>query len=440
MKKQWTLDSWRDCPISQQPTWEKDLHFQNVINELKNLPSLVFSGETRSLIQDLSRDHHFILQVGNCAEMFDDCNGPKIHNYLKIFLQMSMVIEHETKMSVIKIGRIAGQYAKPRSNDYEEVDGHKIPCYRGDIVNSSIPLLEKRQPNPSNMIEAYFRSAATLNLIRAFMQGGYSDISNWNDWNNHFFYKEILNYEYYQSFIKQLSKSINCGISKIDTLKVDRLYTSHEALILDYEEAFTRIDTTYGGFYDTSAHFLWIGDRTRNKKGAHIEFLRGIGNPIGIKIGPTLVVEDIISIIRVINPNNLRGKIVLIIRMGKSNIDNLLRPLLKAIVINNLNVSVISDPMHGNTYLHNGIKVRAFDDIIKELKSFFSICREENVLPAGVHLELTSENVTECVGGLTALKHEDLSHNYISKVDPRLNAAQALELAFIISGLINANK
>jgi len=440
MIKQWTVDSWRTYPISQQPRWEKEVHYQNVINELKRLPSLVFSGETRKLIQEISQCNRFILQVGNCAEMFDDCNGPKIHNFIKIFLQMSMIIEHETRKSVIKIGRIAGQYAKPRSNDYEEVGGRKLPCYRGDIVNCSIPTQEKRRPNPSNMKEAYFRSAATLNLIRAFMQGGYSDISNWNDWNKHFFNEEISDYEYYKSFIKELSQSINSGISKINTFTFDKIYTSHEALLLDYEEAFTRIDTTYGGFYDTSAHFLWIGDRTRNIKGAHIEFVRGIGNPIGIKVGPTLVIEELISIIKTINPNNLPGKIVLIIRMGKSKIKILLRPFLKAIVENNLNVSIISDPMHGNTYSHNSIKVRAFDDIVNELRSFFIICHEENVIPAGVHLEMTSDNVTECIGGLSGLRHEDLSNNYMSKVDPRLNAAQALELAFIISELINSSK
>lgn len=440
MGKIWNIDSWRSFPITQQPNWEKVPHYQSVINTLKKLPSLVFSGETRLLKEEISRENNFILQIGNCAETFDDCNGPKIHNYLKIFLQMSMIIEHRTKKDVIKIGRVAGQYAKPRSTDYEQLNGQVLPSYRGDIINSYEPIIELRTPNPSNMIEAYFRSAATLNLIRAFIQGGYSDISNWDDWNKHFFTKEISDYSRYQSFIKELANSINTGILTFNSLHNTNIYISHESLLLDYEEAFTRFDTTHGGYYDTSAHFLWIGERTRSINGAHIEFIRGIGNPIGIKVGPNANLDEIISLVKTINPENISGKVVLIIRMGKSGIRNSLRPLLKSIKKNSLNVTIISDPMHGNTYTHNSIKVRAFDDITQELYFFFKICKEENSIPSGVHLELTSDNVTECIGGLTGLGYEDLDKNYTSKVDPRLNAAQALELAFFISDLINSNK
>jgi len=436
MNNKWTVNSWRNFPITQQPSWNENIDYKTVISDLKKLPSLVFSGETRLLINALSKENHFILQVGNCAETFEDCNGPKIHNFLKIFLQMSMVIENQTQKNVIKIGRVAGQYAKPRSSEFEMINGREIPSYRGDIVNHHLPVLEKRIPDPKNMKEAYFRSASTLNLIRAFIQGGYSDISNWNDWNEHFFSNEILNFDYYKSFINKLSKSISDGVLKINSIN-DNIFTSHEALLLDYEEAFTRLDTTYGGFYDTTAHFLWVGERTRDISGAHIEFVRGIGNPIGIKIGPSVVIDEMISIIKSINPENVKGKVVLIIRMGKTKIHDSLRPLLRAIIDNQLNVLIISDPMHGNTYSYNGIKVRSFDDIVAELRAFFTICRGEQISPSGVHLELTSDNVTECIGGLSGLKYEDLTNNYTSKVDPRLNAAQALELAFIISELVN---
>lgn len=437
MDSKWTRDSWRKFPITQQPNWQKNKNYQRTICELYRLPSLVFSGETRNLLKDLSDSDTFILQVGNCAESFSDCNGPKIHDYLKIFLQMSMIIEFLTGKKIVKIGRIAGQYAKPRSNDSETIDGVTYPCYRGDIVNSDSLDIDKRQPDPRRMNEAYFRSAATLNLIRAFIQGGYSDISNWFDWSNHFFCNSLSTNHAYNSFMDRFNKSIQQGIYKIQSKKSDNIYISHEALLLDYEEAFTRLDTTHGGFYDTSAHFLWIGERTRNIGGAHIEFCRGIGNPIGIKVGPDVDASELVEIIHVLNPDNLPGKVNLIIRMGREHINHKLPALLEYLKPKTLNFNLFSDPMHGNTFKFNDIKVRRFDDILSELISFFHIVRGFDYEPKGLHLEMTSENVTECIGGISSISLDDLNRNYSSKVDPRLNAAQALELVYEISRLIN---
>ncbi|NVN96624.1 MAG: 3-deoxy-7-phosphoheptulonate synthase, partial [Bacteroidetes bacterium] len=362
--------------------------------------------------------------VGNCAENFSDCNGPKIHNFLRIFLQMAMVLEFKSKKRVIKIGRIAGQYAKPHSSDFEIVEGEKIPSYRGDIVNDFNKTLEQRTPNPNRLLEGYFRSASTLNLIRAFIQGGYNDISNIKDWESHFFSKEISGLDYYKKFAKDVTMSLDKGANK--NFKSDQIYISHEALLLDYEEIFTRFDTTRGGYYDTSAHFLWIGDRTRQIDSAHIEFISGLGSPVGLKVGPIFEMDEIIAVLKKVNPENKDGKVVLICRMGCKEILNKLPVLIKKIKSENINTTFICDPMHGNTYCHGDIKVRDFEDIVKEITLFFEICKNENTIPGGLHLEITEENVTECTGGINKLKLSDLNKNYVSKVDPRLNAAQAL--------------
>lgn len=437
----WAKNSWREFPIVQQPNWSNHASYEDVINDLCYLPALVFSGETRSLIRALANDNSFVLQIGNCAETFNDCNGPKIHDYLKVMLQMSMILEHRTNRKIVKIGRIAGQYAKPRSSDTEMVNGICIPSYRGDIVNSNIPELSLREPNPRNMLEAYFRSAATLNLMRAFIQGGYADISNWYDWNEHVFGNQIAKDKQYTDFIGELSQSIIEGTHKfIHGGLTESIYTSHEALLLDYEECFTREDTTFKGYYDTSAHFLWIGERTRDINGAHVEFLRGIGNPIGIKIGPTAKPKEIVELLQKLNPQNLKGKIVLIFRLGIRNICDMLPSFLKILSGTGLNMCLMCDPMHGNTYAHNNIKVRNYNDILEELKCFFKICHTQGLTPKGVHLEMTGDNVTECIGGISGLTYGDLDKRYESKVDPRLNALQGLELAFEISKLMLDNK
>jgi len=441
-KSNWTKKNWRNYPITQQPPWQDKKVLNRVISELEKLPALVFSGETRSLltkIKEVNKKKKFILQVGNCAESFSDCNGPKIHNFLRIVLQMAMIINYKSKLDVIKIGRIAGQYAKPRSSDYEIINGERIPAYRGDNINSYEPINDLRNPNPERLKEGYFRSAATLNLIRAFIQGGYSDIENINDWKEHFFEKDINKLEYYQKLMKDISNSLENQKDILNSLS-NQIYTSHEGLILDFEEAFTRLDTVAGGYYDTSAHFIWIGERTRHFDGAHVEFARGIGNPLGIKIGPEFKSEEIINVIKRLNPDNKPGRITLIPRMGKDKIHERLPSLIDEVKYSGLDVTWICDPMHGNTFKHNGYKIRAFDDIVSEINSFFAISNDKNVVPGGVHLEITDENVTECVGGINGLGFKEISRNYATKVDPRLNAAQALELAIIIGDLLENNK
>lgn len=437
----WTKSSWKEFQINQQPVWPDREHLDKIISELSKLPSLVFSGETRKLsheLKNVNKEQGFILQVGNCAESFSDCNGPKIHNFLRIMLQMSMVLEYKTNKKVIKIGRIAGQYAKPRSSNFEIINGVKIPCYRGDNVNEFNPTIDSRIPNPERLLEGYFRSASTLNLIRAFIQGGYNDINNLRDWQEHFFSKEISQLDYYKKFAIDITDSLkNINNGNLIDKKSDQIYTSHEGLLLDYEEAFTRLDTTCGGSYDTSGHFIWIGDRTRQIDSAHVEFVRGIGNPIGIKIGPNYEIGELIDLIRRVNPENREERLVLISRMGTKQVNIKLKPLLKAIKENALKVIWICDPMHGNTFTHNNFKVRSFNDVVDEIKSFFHICYAENVVPGGIHLEITAENVSECIGGINGLTLSNLSDNYVTKVDPRLNAAQALEIAFIVSELLN---
>lgn len=434
MTDKWNKSSWRNFPVKQQPNWPDKRYHEEILMKLQNLPSLVFSGETRNLKKDLAKvnkGEKFVLQIGNCSESFSDCNGPKIHNFIRIMMQMALAIGYYSDKEIIKIGRIAGQYAKPRSSNYEEVDGVKLPSYRGDMVNGYAPTINNRRPNSGRMLEGYFRSAATLNLLRAFTQGGYSDMDNLLDWKKHFFQKEIANIDYYTDLEKKLTISISQNGMRQPVAK-DNIYTSHEALLLDYEEVFTRVDTTTGDYYNTSAHTVWIGDRTRQIDGAHIEFMRGIGNPIGIKIGPTHRIDETIQIIKKLNPENVADKIILICRFGVKQIDNMLRPFIKTILKNNLEVIWCCDPMHGNTFTHSKYKVRSFDDIITEAKNFIEICKQENVTPGGIHLEITGDYVSECVGGITGLSFDNLSDKYKTTVDPRLNAAQALEAAFII--------
>jgi len=442
MNNTWEKDSWKKFKTEQQPIWPNIDDFNEILLKLRKLPSLVFSGETRKLKSDLTRVNNgdkFILQIGNCSETFNDCNGPKIHNFIRLMLQMESIIEFNTNKEVIKIGRIAGQYAKPRTTNLELVNGIEMPTYRGDIINDYEPNLDGRIPNPSRLLEGYFRSASTLNLIRAFMQGGYNDISNFNDWEEHYFSKEILKKNYYVKFAEEVNNTLNYKTNNTNkAFKEDLIYISHEALLLDYEESFVRKDTTYSGYYSTSAHTLWIGERTRQLDGGHVEFIRGIDNPIGIKIGPDYVIEEVLQNLNKINPLNEAGRVMLISRMGEGQINSKLRPLIEAVKeSDNNNVIWICDPMHGNTFSHNNYKVRRFEDIIEEIKAFFSICKIEGVIPGGVHLELTEENVTECTGGISSIELSDINVNYTTKVDPRLNALQALEIAFLISTLIS---
>lgn len=435
MVSNWSLESWKNFEILQQPTYENVDIYNINLQKLSNLPSLVFSGETRLLqseLNDIDNNDKFILQIGDCSESFNDCNGPKIHNYLRLFLQMSKIIEFNNKADVIKIGRIAGQYAKPRSSDFEIINNIKLPVYRGDNVNNFEPTLSDRTPDPDKLLKGYFHSVATLNLIRAFISGGYSDINHIADWENHFYASDLSKIKRYDEFKLFLNKSLTSNFQS----KSDIIYISHEALILGYEQAFIRKDTVKDGNYCTSAHTLWIGERTRQFNSAHVELLSGIENPIGIKVGPNYQSVDLVSVIKKLNPRNLKGKIQIITRFGHDKILNKLEELLNLIKSNNLNVIWICDPMHGNTFNYKQFKVRSFDDIVSEIKSFFYLCKENGIKPSGVHLEVTPNYVSECVGGMCGLTINNIGENYCTKVDPRLNTAQALEVAFIINQLI----
>jgi 3-deoxy-7-phosphoheptulonate synthase len=426
MNNNWNKSSWKNCLITQQPLWPDENELKKVIENLTLLPSLVFAGEIRNLTDSLihlEKNNSFIIQVGNCAESFDNCNGPKIHNFLRVVLQMANIIQSKTGKNIIKIGRVAGQYSKPRSVNYETVKGIDYEVYRGDNVNGI--ALDVRTPNPTNLIKGYFYSAATLNLIRAFTQGGYADSKYNFDWVKHPFEIEV------NQLISESSLENSCLKYLVDD-KLNDFYISHEALILEYEQAFTREDTIFGGYYNTSAHTLWIGDRTRFLNSAHIEYSKGINNPIGIKIGPNCDPNELISILKEINPSNKGGRIMLIVRFGKDNISKLGK-LITHIEKKKLNVIWMSDPMHGNTKNYNGVKYRDFNDVLQEFISFLKICKQESIYSGGVHLEITGEKVTECIGGSEGIKLEDLQKNYQSKVDPQLNALQATEFATIIS-------
>lgn len=436
MLKDWNIDSWKNYNATQQPRWTNNQLFTNVINELKSLPSIVFSGETRHLkkkLVEVEKGNAFILQAGNCAEAFSDCTGPEIHNFLRIMLALSEILELELNMPIIKIGRIAGQYGKPRSKDFENINGLDLPVFRGENINSTLNTLEGRLPDPLRLKEGYFRSVSTLNLIRAFTQGSYFQDEYRKDWYEFPFSKTLNNFDLFERYKLGISMLLNKPFCETE----DLLFISHEALILDYESAFTRIDTITDHYYNTSAHFLWLGDRTREIDSAHVEYLRGINNPIGIKVGPNANFKELIDVIKRLNPKNECGKIVLIIRFGILNIETLLNELIKEIKKTDLNLSWMIDPMHGNTKQVNGKKIRLFDDIFQETKIFIEECIKNNVFPGGIHLEMTSKLVTECVGGEFGVNFNEVEHLYESLVDPRLNGAQVIEFIIKISKLFN---
>lgn len=382
----------------------------------------------RKKISQAATGQSFILQMGNCAERFKDCNGKKIHNFLRIMLQMACAIETLSGTEVVPVGRIAGQYAKPRSSDSEERDGRVLPSFRGDNVNGFEFDQVSRTPNPARLLEGYFRSAATLNLIRAFWDGEYADIQNLHDWQEHLFRKDLAADSAYLCVLGDMER-LGRDMQSVASESPRRFYASHEGLLLDYEEAFTRVDTIKGGHYNTSAHFLWIGERTRNIDGAHVEYFRGIGNPIGLKIGPSASGVDVTRLCRRLNPDNEMGRVTLISRMGMARIASRLPELLKSVEAAGLKVTWMCDPMHGNTRAHGGFKTRDFGDVLEEWSRFAMICKAAGVSPGGIHLEITDEPVTECFGGLGGRTPSEIPDNYGSAVDPRLNAAQGFELA-----------
>ena len=445
MGKSWTPDSWKILPAEQQPDWEKSEAYSKVISEISGYPPLVFAGEVRALKQqlgDAAQGNGFLIQGGDCAETFDDFRADSIRDKLKILLQMSVVLTYGASCNVVKLGRIAGQFAKPRSANTETRDGIELPSYRGDAVNDINFNEDSRKQNPKRLLRTYNQSAATLNLLRAFTTGGFADLNKVHVWNQEFIaqspqgkrYEEIAN-----SIDDALifMKAVGINSDNTSALKLAEFFTSHEALLLGYEHALTRQDSLTGKWYNCSAHFLWIGDRTRQPNGAHVEFLSGVDNPIGIKVGPTINEEELITLCEKLNPENEWGKLTLISRMGADTVRSKLPPLIKTIKESGQKVLWVCDPMHGNTYkTDNGYKTRHFDTILEELEHFFAIHHAEETIPGGVHFELTGDNVTECLGGAREISDSDLNSRYETACDPRLNNEQSLELAFLVTDLL----
>ncbi|ELM5198376.1 3-deoxy-7-phosphoheptulonate synthase class II [Campylobacter jejuni] len=440
----WTKNSWKNYPIKQQPIYPDQEEMNRVLARLEKLPPLVFAGEVRNLQKSLARvckKEAFLLQGGDCAESFENFGAVNIRDMFKILLQMAIVLTFASGCPVVKIGRIAGQFAKPRSSDFEELNGISLPSYRGDIINGFEFSEQARIPDPHRMLEAYYQSATTLNLLRGFAKGGLADLHEVHRWNLGFLKKSEL-HKQYTDISEKISQALAfmeaCGINTSNTpsLREVSVYTSHEALLLPYEEALTRVDSLSGEIYDCSAHMLWIGERTRALDEAHVHFLRGVKNPLGVKIGPSASADDIIALANVLNPNNEEGRLNIIIRMGADKIINNLPKIFSKLKSEGLNLVYSIDPMHGNTVKAGNFKTREFDKIMQEVRSFFEIAISEGVYPGGVHLEMTGKDVTECTGGASNVTAQSLEDRYETQCDPRLNADQALELAFLIADLV----
>lgn len=436
----WSPDSWKDYPVKQLPEYPDQQALQQAFSELGELPPLITSWEVRALkrkLADVAAGQGFLLQGGDCAEIFADCKSPKIVNLLKVLLQMSFIMIHEMGIPVTRVGRIAGQYAKPRSRDYEMVDGKKIPNYRGDLINSIEPVHDARVPDPQRLIEGYHKSGLTLNFLRALSDEGFADLHHPEYWELDFM-KQNSYYQEYEAMVNSIQKAVSfmetIAPNQFDTVQKINIYTSHEGLNLYYDSAQTRKVPRRSGWYNLSSHLIWLGNRTRDIDGAHVEYLRGITNPIGIKIGPNYDIDETLNLIEKLNPTHEAGKIVLITRFGVDKIEDGLPPLIKRLKQEGMPVVWSCDPMHGNTFAtESNIKTRNFDDIIGEIRKTFAIHRSEGSYLGGVHLELTGNNVTECVGGARGLQEGELHHNYETYCDPRLNYQQSLELAFLIA-------
>ena len=444
--KNWTKSSWKEFTALQQPTWPEEAAVDKVLANLSTLPPLVFAGEIRSLKQLLAKavtGDAFLLQGGDCSENFSHVTAPNIRETLKVLLQMAVVLTYAGGKPVIKVGRIAGQFAKPRSSDTETIDGVELPSYRGDMVNSPEFTPQSRIPNPKYMLKGYNMAASTLNLLRAFTRGGYGSLQRVQAWNQEFVAQSPMGRSY-DRLAKQISHAIRfmetIGISsETPQINQTQLFTSHEALLLQYEEALTRMDTITGDWYDCSAHMLWIGERTRQVDGAHIEFLRGVHNPIGVKLGPTYDLDDVKRLIDIINPDNEAGRLTIITRFGMKNVEKALPPLLREMKKEGRNIVWSCDPMHANTYTaKSGLKTRNFNDILSEITCFFETHWSEGTIPGGIHLEMTGNNVTECTGGAHNIVDEELADNYLTSCDPRLNAEQSLEVSFQIADMIRS--
>jgi 3-deoxy-7-phosphoheptulonate synthase len=445
----WNPSSWRARPSTQVPEYPDPEALAAVETRLKTHPPLVFAGEARSLKARLglvAEGNAFLLQGGDCAESFAEFHADNIRDTFRVLLQMSVILTFAAAMPVVKLGRIAGQFAKPRTADTETQGEITLPSYRGDNINAIEFDAASRTPDPSRLMQAYAQSAATLNLLRAFAQGGYADLHNVHRWTLGFIAGSPSG-ERYRALAQRITETLEfmeaCGITPDSTpqLRATEFYTSHEALLLGYEQALTRIDSTSGDWYDTAAHFLWIGDRTRDPSGAHVEFCRGIKNPIGLKCGPLLDESDLLRLLATLNPHNEPGRVTLICRFGADRAGEKLPRLIRAVKREGALVVWSCDPMHGNTITsHTGLKTRSFERILKEVRTFFDVHRAEGSHAGGVHFEMTGQNVTECLGGAQAISEDDLSRRYHTHCDPRLNANQALELAFLMAESLRAER
>ncbi len=445
----WSPESWRGRPIWQAPVYPDGTRLAAVEQRLTRYPPLVFAGEARRLraaLGEAASGRAFVLQGGDCAESFADFTANVIRDTFRVLLQMAVVLTFGARVPVVKLGRMAGQYAKPRSSDAETQDGVTLPSYRGDIVNGPDFTAEARIPDPARMEAGYFQSAGTLNLLRAFASGGYADLHQVHRWNLDFVERSPLA-ERYRDLAARIDETLGfmaaCGMTSATTPQIREtdFYTSHEALLLPYEQALTRIDSTTGDWYACSAHFLWIGDRTRQPDGAHVEFLRGVKNPIGLKVGPSTAPDELLRLIETLNPEAVPGRLTLISRMGAEKVAAKLPPLVRAVRASGIPVLWLSDPMHGNTITTaSRLKTRRFDAILAEVRGFFDIHEAEGTWPGGVHVEMTGQNVTECIGGAHQLTEADLGVRYETFCDPRLNAGQSLELAFLLAAELHARR
>ena len=446
-RSSWTPEAWRSYEARQLPAYADASEVAEVERELRAYPPLVFAGEARQLKRDLAQvaaGKAFLLQGGDCAESFAEFHPNNIRDTFRVILQMAVVLTYASKLPVVKVGRIAGQFAKPRSSDLEEQDGRSLPSYRGDIVNDMAFEEAGRTPDPRRMLRAYMQSAATLNLLRAFAQGGYANLAQVHKWNLDFVGRSPWAKKY-EAVAERIGEALAfmeaCGLSPetVPQLKGTDFYTSHEALLLGYESAMTRQDSLTGDWVDTSAHMLWIGDRTRFEGSAHVEFLRGVLNPIGLKAGPSLEPDALLRLIDVLNPSNEPGRLTIITRYGYDKVEAHLPRLVRAVKREGREVIWSCDPMHGNTIkAANGYKTRPFERILAEVKGFFAVHRAEGTHAGGIHAEMTGQNVTECTGGAVAITDEGLVDRYHTHCDPRLNAGQSLELAFLLAEQLKA--
>ncbi len=447
--KDWSPDTWRGRPMLQVPHYADEVALETALTRLRANPPLVFAGEARRLREELAEvaaGRGFLLQGGDCAESFAEFAADNIRDTFRVLLQMAVVLTFGASCPVVKIGRLAGQFAKPRSADTETRDGVVLPSDRGDIINGIEFDAHEREPDPQRMLRAYAQAASTLNLLRAFAQGGYADLHRVHRWNIDFAANSPQGARYGEMADRigeALAFMAACGVTGdvVQALRQTEFYTSHEALLLPYEQALTRVDSLSGEWFDCSAHFLWIGDRTRDPGGAHVEFLRGVGNPVGVKAGPTLPPDDLLRLCDVLNPDNDPGRLTVISRMGADGVATGLPPLIRAVQREGRSVVWSCDPMHGNTIKSgSGYKTRPFERVLDEVRGFFEVHKAEGSYAGGVHVEMTGQNVTECIGGMQAIADGDLADRYHTHCDPRLNASQSLELAFQLAAMLREER